>query len=138
MREPQTPAFQHEFTAAANIFGRSQLARHIMFLDKNLTGRSEKRLPVMVVVRLSAFQAGKGEVEEETYTDNLSSGGVRVCSLRRWQPGDQVEVAPVDQGPPMQGQVVYCQKSDKARFFVGLKFHRGHACWRILQRYGSA
>lgn len=105
MHEPQTPPFQNEFTAAANIFGWSRLARQIMFLDKNLTGRNEKRLPVMVVVRLSAFQPGEGEVAEETYTDNLSSGGVRVCSLRRGQPGDQVEVAPVDQGPPMQGEV---------------------------------
>ena len=138
MHEPQTPPFQNEFTAAANIFGWSRLARQIMFLDKNLTGRNEKRLPVMVVVRLSAFQPGAGEVAEETYTDNLSSGGVRVCWLRRWQPGDQVEVAPVDQGPPMQGEVTYCEKSDKARFFVGLKFHRGHACWRILQRHGRA
>jgi PilZ domain len=108
-----------------------------MILDKNLTGRSEKRLPIMVVVRLSALATGRGEVEEQTYTDNLSSGGVRVCSLHRWQPGDQVKVAPVDQGPPMQGEVIYCEKSDQARFFVGLKFHRGRAPWRILQRYGS-
>src|SRR5437899_9749419 len=60
-----------------------------MILDKNLTGRSEKRLPIMVVVRLSALADRRGEVEEQTYTDNLSSGGVRVCSLHRWQPGDQ-------------------------------------------------
>ena len=66
MHEPQTPPFQNEFTAAANIFGWSRLARQIMFLDKNLTGRNEKRLPVMVVVRLSAFQPGEGEVAEET------------------------------------------------------------------------
>ncbi len=92
----------------------------------------------MVVVRLSGLGTGRGEVEEQTYTDNLSSSGVRVCSLHRWLPGDQVEVAPVDQGPPMQGQVIYCEKFDKARFFVGLKFHHGHAPWRILQRYGRA
>ena len=37
-----------------------------MFLDKNLTGRSEKRLPVMVPMRLSACEAGRDEVEEKT------------------------------------------------------------------------
>lgn len=57
-----------------------------MLVDKNLTGRSEKRLPVMVPVRLSPFEAGSGEVEEKTYTDNLSSRGVRVCSIRSWRP----------------------------------------------------
>ena len=39
-----------------------------MFLGKNLTGRSEKRFSVMVPVRLSACEAGRGEVEEKTYT----------------------------------------------------------------------
>ena len=108
-----------------------------MPFDKNLTGRTEKRLPIMVVVRLSALLAPTGEVQEKTYTDNLSSQGVRVCSTHRWQPGDLIEVAPVDQGPPMQGEVVYCEKFDKARFFVGLKFHSGRAPWRILQRYDN-
>jgi len=105
-----------------------------MFLGKNLTGRSEKRFPVMVPVRLSACEAGRAEVEEKTYTGNLSSRGVRVCTTRSWRPGDQVEVDPVDQGPPMQGEVVYCEKFDNARFFIGLKFHRGLARWRILER----
>ncbi len=109
-----------------------------MYFDKNLTGRTEKRLPIMVRVRLSGWEAGSGEVEEKTYTDNLSSRGVRVCSTHRWQPGDAVEVVPVDQGPPIQGEVVYCEKSDKGRFFVGLKFRGGRAPWRILQRYGDA
>lgn len=87
----------------------------------------------MIPVRLSAFEAGSGEVEEKAYTDNLSSRGVRVCSIHSWRPGDQVEVDPVDQGPPMQGEVVYCEKFDNARFFIGLKFRRGLARWRILQ-----
>jgi len=105
-----------------------------MLVDKNLTGKSEKRLPVIVSVRLSAFETGSGEVEEKTYTDNLSSRGVRVCSIRSWRPGDQLEVEALDQGPPMQGEVVYCEKLDNTRFFIGLKFRRGLAHWRILQR----
>ena len=89
----------------------------------------------MVVVRLSSLVAQAGDVEEKTYTDNLSAQGVRVCTTHRWQPGDLLEVAPVDQGPPMQGEVVYCEKFDKNRFFVGLKFHSGRARWRVLQRF---
>lgn len=108
-----------------------------MDFDKYLTGRIEKRLPMVVAVSLSALVAQTGEVKEKTYTDNLSSQGVRVCSTHRWQPGDQVEVAPVDQEPPMQGEVVYCEKFDKARFFVGLKSHRGRTPWRVLLQYGK-
>ena len=85
----------------------------------------------MVALRLSASGTGN-RVEEKTYTDNLSSGGVRVCSMRRWQPGEQVRIAPGDQGPPVEGEVVYCQKSDDARFFVGLKLHRGRADWGMF------
>jgi hypothetical protein len=107
-----------------------------MHFGKNLTGRTEKRLPIMVVVRLLALE--NGEVEEKTYTDNLSSRGVRVCSNHRWQPGDLVEVAPIDQGPAMHGEVVYCEKFDKARYFVGLKFPKGRAPWRILHRYNDS
>jgi hypothetical protein len=107
-----------------------------MYFDKNLSGRTEKRLPIMVVVRLAPLEPGKAE--EKTYTDNLSPHGVRVCSTQRWRPGDQAEVAPVDQGPPMQGEVVYCEKFDKSRFFVGLRFPEGRAAWRVLQRYAGA
>ena len=103
----------------------------------NLTGRTEKRLPIVVVVRLTALVAQRGEVEEKTFTDNLSSQGVRVCSAHRWHPGDQVEVAPFDQEPPIQGEVVYCEKFDTGRFFVGLKFRPGRAPWRVLQRYDN-
>lgn len=106
-----------------------------MHFDKHLTGRTEKRLPIMVVVRLSALMARTGAVEEKTYTDNLSAQGVRVCSTQRWQPGDRLVVAPVDQGPPIEGEVVYCEKFDQNRFFVGLKFHKGGAAWRVFERY---
>lgn len=92
----------------------------------------------MVVVRLSASDPGGGEVEEKTYTDNLSSRGVRVCSSHRWQPGEVIQVAPIDQGPPIDGEVVYCERFDKSRFFVGLKFTRPCAPWRIWQRYQGA
>lgn len=104
-----------------------------MSFDQNLTGRSEERFSVLLPVRLSALPAGSGEVAEKTYIDNLSSRGVRVCSIRSWHPGDQVEVDPV-QGPRMRGEVMYCEKSDRARFFIGLKFHPGRASWRILLR----
>ena len=82
-----------------------------MSFDKNLTDRSEKRFPVMVPVRFSALQQGNGEVEEKTYTDNLSSRGVRVCSIRSWRPGDQVEVDSVDQGPPIARRSCLCARS---------------------------
>jgi hypothetical protein len=59
---------------------------------------------------------------------------IPTVSNRLGLPGDQVEVAPVAEGPLIRGEVVYCEKFDKTRFFVGFKFHRGRTPGRILQR----
>jgi len=80
-----------------------------MRLD-NLTGRKEGRLPIAVVVRLSGREGAKED--EKTYTDNLSAHGVRVKSSRAWHPGEQAEIAQLNEESPLSGEVVYCQKLD--------------------------
>ena len=103
-----------------------------MRLD-NLSGRRERRLPIAVVVRLSGREGAKED--EKTYTDNLSVHGVRVKSTRAWHPGEQAEITPLNEESPVRAEVVYCQKSDDTRFFVGLKFPQGNIPWVVLKRF---
>src|SRR5258708_8944806 len=51
-----------------------------MAFDRNLEGRHEKRLPIAVVVCLTAAKQPPGENEQKTYTDNVSLHGARVIS----------------------------------------------------------
>jgi hypothetical protein len=104
-----------------------------MYLDNIFGGRKERRLPIMVVVQLTPSDGVTSEAHERTYTDNFSAHGARVVSGRLWQPGEQAEIAPVNQEAPMRGEVVYCQKVEE-RFFVGFKFP-DRLPWSILQRY---
>jgi hypothetical protein len=102
--------------------------------EDSLNGRTERRLPIIVVVRLTpllhAFEA-----TERTYTDNLSAHGLRVHSRRSWTPGELVEIIPVKEQTPVRGEVVYCQKVDTDRFFVGFKFPQTRLTWSILKRF---
>lgn len=103
--------------------------------NNNLSGRKERRLPIMVVVRLAASERVSGESCERTYTDNISPRGVRVLSTRSWQPGQCAEIIPVKEETPALGEVVYCQKVENDRFFVGFKFRQSRLPWSILQRF---
>ncbi len=106
-----------------------------MDLGNRMSGRRERRLPIIVVVRLTPLQQATAESHERTRTDNVSAHGVRVLSAHPWRPGEQAEIAPVNQESPARGEVVYCQKRDQDRFFVGLKFPHSHVPWSIVQRF---
>lgn len=102
--------------------------------DDNLSGRKERRLPIIVVVRLTPLEH-TAEGDERTYTDNLSAHGLRVHSRRCWSPGQQVEIIPVKEEIPVRGEVVYCQKMDNGGFFVGFKFPKSVLTWSIWRRF---
>lgn len=104
--------------------------------NSNLSGRKERRLPILVVVRLAVLD-GSAAGHERTYTDNFSAHGLRVHSTRHWRPGEQAEIIPVNEESPIRGEVVYCQKVDNDRFFVGFRFPHSHLRWSILQRFNG-
>lgn len=106
-----------------------------MHLDKRLKGRKERRLPVLVVVRLAPLESANSERHERTYTDNISAHGARLRSTYAWQLGEQAEIAPANGETPVRGEVVYCQRLEKDRFFVGLKVLEDHIPWSILHRF---
>jgi PilZ domain-containing protein len=101
----------------------------------SLNGRREKRLPIIMVVRLSRVRYLPTNEDERTYTDNVSAHGARVYSRCIWQHGEQAQVTPWEEESPMRGEVVYCQRIDNDRFCVGLKFQERPVTWSALRRY---
>jgi hypothetical protein len=108
-----------------------------MPLDNTLSGRMERRLPIIVVVRLAQAENANADGEERTYTDNISPRGARVFSKRFWQPGDAVRIAPRDEDPAL-GNVVYCQALADGRFVVGVYFQGHPIVWSAMHRYDGA
>ena len=108
-----------------------------MSSDHTLSGRMERRLPIIVVVRLAQAEDAGADGEERTYTDNISPRGARVFSTRSWQPGDAVRIAPRDEEPAF-GNVVYCQALVDGRFIVGVNFQDRPITWSSMRRYDGA
>jgi hypothetical protein len=106
-------------------------------IGRSLEGRMEKRLPLIIVVRLSPVERLPTNEEERTYTDNISVHGVRVFSRRAWRPGEQAQVTPLNEESPMRGEVMYCQKLDNDHFSIGLKFPERPITWSTLRRYSG-
>src|SRR5215471_18982233 len=102
-----------------------------------LTGREERRLPIMMEVNLAPAGSASLERCERTFTDNISPHGLRVQSASSWKLGEHAEVTPMKGEVPLLGEVVYCQRDQGDRFFVGLKFRDKHTPWSILQRFNG-
>ena len=109
-----------------------------MSLDHWLGGRMERRLPIIVVVRLahSTAEGADADGEEKTYTDNISSRGARIFSRQEWQLGDALQVTPLN-GNSACGKVVYCHKLPDNRYSIGVQFQDHPITWSILQRFGG-
>jgi hypothetical protein len=94
----------------------------------------ERRLPIIVVVRLAGLESAGTDAEERTFTDNISPHGARIFSNRAWQPGEAVRVTPLQQDTSC-GKVVYCQKLFDDRYSIGLQFPDRPVAWSTLQNY---
>jgi hypothetical protein len=106
-----------------------------MLIKQMLNGRMERRLPIIVGVRLSRKRDLPGR-EEVTYTDNVSVHGVRVVSRYSWQLGELAQIAPLQKEPSMQGEVIYCQSFGNKGFCVGFRIQE-RVTWSALSRYGG-
>jgi len=107
-----------------------------MQTNRTLDGRFERRFPIVVVVRLSR-PGSLASGEEVAYTDNISAHGARVVSSHPWRPGEQAQVAPLNEERPIRGEVVYCQSVANARFCAGFRFQEKLE-WSVLERYDGA
>jgi len=105
--------------------------------DGRLNGREERRLPIMMQVKLAPARRAGEERSERTFTDNISPHGIRLQSTTAWRMGEQAEVTPAKGEVAMLGEVVYCQRVGNDRFFLGLKFRDKDIPWSILKRFNG-
>ena len=105
-----------------------------MPLDHTLMGRMERRLPIIVVVRLAQLESSSGDASEWTYTDNISAHGARIFTKRMWQPGEEITLTPFKE-ETASGKVVYCQMATDGRYWVGVKLEDHAVTWRAIKRY---
>ena len=105
-----------------------------MPLDHWLSGRREGRLPIIVVVRLTDCPPASADREKKTYTDNISPRGARIFSKHAWQPGDALQVTPLN-GHSACGKVVYCQRLQDDRYGIGVNFQDHPITWSVFRRY---
>lgn len=100
----------------------------------HLSGREEKRLPMMLEAKLASTESATAERQERVRVENISAHGVRLYATGPWRLGEQVEITPVVGEPPLRGGVIYCQKLADGRFVVGLELQGGPALWTMLQK----
>jgi hypothetical protein len=93
----------------------------------SLDGRMEARVPFTMAVCL--VNTKEPDATELVLTENVSNGGVRAVSKRRWQPGEHHRVIPLSVDFHLPARVVYCQSLSKNTFCVGLKLHDSCAAW---------
>jgi hypothetical protein len=106
----------------------------VMPQDNTLIGRTEKRLPIIVVVSLAKLNRTTTDGAEWTYTDNISAHGARVFSKHVWQLGDEITLTPFKE-EMASGNVVYCQEIPGDRYWVGVKLKDHPTTWRAVRRY---
>lgn len=94
----------------------------------------ERRLPLIVVLRLEPAQGDGTDKQEKTYTDNISPRGARVFSTHLWQAGEVVKLTSLQEGS-ICGQVVYCEKLPDHRYAVGLHILNRPISWPIIRRF---
>ena len=105
-------------------------------LDDGLSGRIEKRLPLIVVLRLEPAQSADADGQEKTYTDNISPHGARVFSRHPWQAGEVAKLTSLHEGS-ICGKVVYCEKLPDERYAIGLHILNHPIPWSIVRRFWS-
>jgi hypothetical protein len=105
---------------------------------RTLNGRTDKRLPIAVVVYLGHVQDRIVRESELTCTDNISVNGARVISRRPWQTGELAELTPLKDEASVRGKVVHCQKLEDDRYLIGLNIQGLSAKCRSVQAYTGA
>ncbi|MFZ3217410.1 MAG: hypothetical protein WA192_15230 [Candidatus Acidiferrales bacterium] len=68
---------------------------------------------------------------ETTFTENVSTRGARVLSVRRWNKGDRLTIATLTGSFRSIARVAYCQLVPESGFAVGLEFVEPSGCWVV-------
>ncbi len=101
----------------------------------NVAKRLEKRLPMEVAVQIAGNERVPGV--ETTFTENVSSRGARVVTVRRWQPEDRLTIASLPGDFRAIARVAYCQPLRGEGFAIGLEFLEPAGRWVVQPPVGS-
>jgi hypothetical protein len=82
-------------------------------------GRSGRRIPQILAAELS--RPNEPVPKETTFTENVSTRGARVTTMRRWNPGTRVLVTFLRIGVRSEGRVAYCQRNESGDFAIGVE-----------------
>ena len=96
--------------------------------------RLEKRIPMTVAVHLTGREPGLGV--ETAFTENVSSRGARVTSIRRWRCNDKLEIESLPGNFRALARVAYC-RSQSEGFVIGLEFLEPTGRWVVNAPVGS-
>ena len=91
--------------------------------------RIENRIPMEVGVQISGHAHLPGV--EMTFTENVSSRGARVLSVRRWNPNDRLNLSTLTGAFQSLARVAYCESLRGAGYAVGLEFLEAKGSWVV-------
>lgn len=66
---------------------------------------------------------------ESTFTENVSSRGARVRTVRRWRAGESICVMSLDEGFRSLARVAYCEPNNGMGFAIGVEFLQLEGQW---------
>jgi hypothetical protein len=95
--------------------------------------RLEKRIPMTVAVHISGHQSSSMET---TFTEDVSSRGARVPSIRRWRPNDTLTFESLPGDFRALARVAYC-RPHREGFVIGLEFLEPSGRWVVNTPVGS-
>jgi hypothetical protein len=90
--------------------------------------RLEKRIPMAVAVHISGHDRAPGV--ETAFTENVSSRGARVSSIRRWRKNETLEIQSLPGDFRAKARVAYCQPQSEG-FVIGLEFLEPSGRWVV-------
>ena len=96
--------------------------------------RLERRILMTVAVHISGHELAPGV--ETAFTENVSSRGARVSSIRRWRPNETLEIESLPGDFRSVARVTHCQPQSEG-FVVGLEFLEPSGRWVINAPVGS-
>jgi hypothetical protein len=91
--------------------------------------RREARAPMEVGVQISGHAKMPGV--EMTFTENVSSGGARVRSVRRWRPNVKLWISTLTGSFRSQARVAYCEPERGEGFAIGVEFLEPGGPWVV-------
>jgi hypothetical protein len=93
--------------------------------------RIERRVPIALSVSIAGHPSLPGV--ESTFTENVSSRGARVVTVRRWRANDRVEFTSHPGEFRARARVAYCHTLSGDGYAIGLEFLEHAGNWVISE-----